>query len=81
MGFALRRSASPPARPPIREKAFDLCAVCGDFVPRPEGWSTAGETEEKLSAEEGEMSATLGESFCSASTLEVLAYIHTSQRR
>lgn len=45
-----------------RSKAFDLCAVCGDFVPRPEEWSTAGETEEEeLSAEEGEMSATLGE--------------------
>ncbi|CBN80166.1 expressed unknown protein [Ectocarpus siliculosus] len=41
-------------------KAFDLCAVCGDFVPRPEGWSPNGETEEQLSAEEGEMSSTLG---------------------
>eukprot|EP00752_Nemacystus_decipiens_P017908 g16053.t1 len=43
------------------DKTFDLCAVCGDFVPRPEGWSTAGETEEELSAEEGEMSATLAQ--------------------
>ncbi|CAM9962736.1 unnamed protein product, partial [Pylaiella littoralis] len=41
-------------------KAIDLCAVCGDFIPRPEGWSEAGETEEQLSAEEGEMSAILG---------------------
>lgn len=45
-----------------REKAFDLCAVCGDFVPRPEGWSADAQTEEQLSAEEGEMSATLGKS-------------------
>ncbi|CAN0177032.1 unnamed protein product, partial [Hapterophycus canaliculatus] len=44
------------------EKAFDLCAVCGDFVPRPEGWSAEAQTEEQLSAEEGEMSATLGKS-------------------
>eukprot|EP00903_Cladosiphon_okamuranus_P011198 g10566.t2 len=43
------------------EKAFDLCAVCGDFVPRTEGWSILSETEEELSAEEGEMSATLAQ--------------------
>jgi len=47
----------PPAR---RDKAFDLCVVCGDFIPRPEGWSADSETAEQLSAEEGEMSATLG---------------------
>lgn len=44
-----------------RRNTFDLCAVCGDFIPRPAGWKLESETEEQLAAEEGEMSATLGE--------------------
>ena len=37
-----------------------MCAVCGDFIPRTLGWAVDQETEEQLSAEEGEISATLG---------------------
>ena len=43
-----------------RGTAFDLCAVCGDFVSRTGDWTAHGEPDERLSAEEGEISAILG---------------------
>lgn len=44
-----------------RDIAFDLCVVCGDFISRSGGFAAADdEQEEKLSTEEGEMSAILG---------------------
>lgn len=43
------------------DTAFDLCAVCGDFIPRSDDWAPESEPPEKFSAEEGEMSAILGE--------------------
>ncbi|CAM9524411.1 unnamed protein product, partial [Ascophyllum nodosum] len=41
--------------------AFDLCAVCGDFVSRTGDWTAHGEPDERLSAEEGEISAILAQ--------------------
>lgn len=63
-------------------KAFDLCAVCGDFVPRPEGWSPDGETEEQLSAEEGEMSSTLGKLHTALAFAKMLSlvFVHRGYR-
>ncbi|CAM9920166.1 unnamed protein product, partial [Choristocarpus tenellus] len=40
-------------------KVFDMCVVCGDFIPRDVGWTSS--TEEELIAEEGQISATLAQ--------------------